>query len=210
MAKLAVVIVAVSIAFPSGAAAATVVPPGNSAATQYTEAIPTAGGNAVSEGTSLGGRAKSPEQVLGHHATKALKEQGQAGQEVAEVAAETAPAAATTGGGEGIERSTGGPGQQAGSEGGSRSPSDRHAGGPHQSAGGGAGGNGPGGSGGNSSGQAENLAGAGGGSSGLGQVVGQATAGSSGHLGLLLPLILLGALAWAVLITWRRRGQEAR
>src|SRR5215218_1183153 len=56
-----------SILLASAAAAETVVPPGNSAATQYTEAFPTAGGNAVNknDGIEGGGRNSSPADVLG-------------------------------------------------------------------------------------------------------------------------------------------------
>jgi hypothetical protein len=48
------------------------------------------------------------------------------------------------------------------------------------------------------------------GSSGLGEVLGQATgSSSSGQLGLLLPLVVIGAIAWALAFFWRQRRRVA-
>jgi hypothetical protein len=77
-------------ALPAGAAAAPYVPPGNSAATQYTEAVPTAGGpKATDKGKQ--GKNRSPGKVLGVQNTEKLDAQGAEGRAVAEVAAATAP-----------------------------------------------------------------------------------------------------------------------
>lgn len=174
----------------SAAAAETVVPPGNGAATQYTEAYPTSGGNAVNgDGISGGGGQdkKSPSHVLGHDNTQKLEGEGQVGKETARVAAETAPSGAGTG-------------SESGSDG-------RHDGG---AVGGGGGQNGSGGGGtqvhGDTPAQQESgSAGSGSGSSGLGEVIGQATGSSSGESGLLLPLILLAAVVGSLAYAWRRR-----
>lgn len=194
--KTAIAIVALlaSIFLPSAAAAETVVPPGNSAATQYTEAFPTAGGNAVNNSGIDGGRGgSSPSKVLGHDNAKQLESKGEVGREVADLAAETSPqqsgAAGTAGGGAGAgvegHDATGGNGGKSGNgvgwQGGGELPSQHQIG----------------------------ASKAGDGSSGLGEVVGQATGSSSGQLGLLLPLIVLGTVLWAAAYTWRRRRRLA-
>jgi hypothetical protein len=179
-----------SLMLVSAAAAETVVPPGNGAATQYTEAIPTSGGNAVN-GDGINGGHSSPSHVLGHHNAKELEGEGQVGKETARVAAETAPSQAGAGSASESESGSGG----------------RHEGG----AGGGSGGkNGPGGGGTSSQDnvlapQGSTAAGSGDGSSGLGEVIGQATGSSSGESGLWLPLILLVALVGSLAYAWRRR-----
>jgi hypothetical protein len=153
---------AAMLALPGAAAAEYVVPPGNSAATQYTEAFPTAGGN---KGTHrhVGRR---PAQVLGQSKARRLDARGPAGEAVAALAAETAPAAIAP-----ASRKGGGDSVQGGESGRSAvaSPS---------------------------------------GSSGLGEVLAQATgSSSSGDLGLLLPLLILAAIAWAVAYWARHRGR---
>ena len=75
-------------ALPSPALAAYFVPPGNSAATQYTEAYPTAGGNREAGG---GGKDRSPSEVLGSRNVAKLQSQGPDGRAAAALAAETAP-----------------------------------------------------------------------------------------------------------------------
>ncbi|MGN6556982.1 MAG: hypothetical protein ACTHLH_03105 [Solirubrobacterales bacterium] len=164
-------------------------PPGNGAATQYTEAIPTSGGNAVN-GDGINGGHSSPSHVLGHHNAKQLEGEGQIGKETARVAAETAP-----------------------SQGGTGSGSGSGSGGTHHgaAAGGGGGQSGPGGGSGTNvrdntlAPQGSTTAGSGDGSSGLGEVIGQVTGSSSGESGLLLPLILLVALIGSLAYAWRRR-----
>jgi hypothetical protein len=81
----------VALCLPASAAAAVEhVPAGNPAATQYTEAFPTAGGPRDAEGPQRG-HGRSPAQVLGERNTRRLESQGEAGQEAAALAAETAP-----------------------------------------------------------------------------------------------------------------------
>jgi hypothetical protein len=80
-----------ALAVSGSAGAATVVPPGNSAATQYTEALPTAGGPKGTDRTQEQGRKRPPREVLGAHKTQRLQAQGAEGRAVAEVVAETAP-----------------------------------------------------------------------------------------------------------------------
>lgn len=80
------------LAAPGGAGAAPVVPPENSAATQYTEAFPTAGGPKDTGHTEGRGKERSPDEVLGRSRTGRLEAQGAQGRAVAEVVAETAPA----------------------------------------------------------------------------------------------------------------------
>jgi hypothetical protein len=169
------------------AAADTVVPPGNGAATQYTEAFPTSGGNTVSgNGAKGGGNGghSSPSHVLGHHNAEKLEDEGQVGREVAKVAAETAPAGATATSHPGSS----GQGKGGGSSNGSGAPA----------------GDGGGGSGSPAAHQGD-PAESGSGSSGLGEVLGQATGSSSGESGLLLPLILLAAVLSSIAYAWRRR-----
>jgi hypothetical protein len=185
------------LALPSGAAAGTVVPPGNSAATQYTETFPTTGGNAEVNssidggGSSSKGGGRSPKDVLGSDTARHLEEQGQEGQAVATLATEAAPETATEGGG------------SSGSDKGDAS---------------GGGGSSKGGSGPDVSvGAAQAVGGSGPtidtpqGSSGLSEVFSHATGSSSGEMGIFLPLVLLAAPLFALIYAWRRRqpGQAA-
>jgi MYXO-CTERM domain-containing protein len=214
---LAVALV-VFFALPSFAAADQVVPPGNSAATQYTQAFPTSGGNVVS-GTSIGqpnggGGHKSPSKVIGKQTTEELESQGSEGKAVAELAAEGAPEtsepepepepeepAESSGGG----ASGGGSG---GSSGGGHHAAKHPASGPNQGAKAG------GGKATQPSGTTTNAAdtaaaeAAGNGSSGLSEVVGTATGANSGQMGVFLPIVLLGALVLALVFAWRRRHDQ--
>ncbi|MEX2447924.1 MAG: hypothetical protein WD404_04175 [Solirubrobacterales bacterium] len=171
------------LALPAVAAAEYFVPPDNSAATQYTEAVPTAGGHRDSEKGRKGDR--TPTEVLGKRRTQRLDEHGAAGRKVAEVVAVTAPnpevdAVASdpnqvsNGVGDGndeererpAEDSTGGSGLTSGS------------------------GSGPSGS------------------SGLGEVLAQATgASAAGQFGLLLPLAIAMTAAWALAFLLRQRNR---
>jgi hypothetical protein len=81
------------LALPAAANAEYLVPPGNSAATQYTESIPTAGGHSDAEKPSKQGH-RTPTEILGSHNAQQLESQGEAGREAAEFAAETAPGGA--------------------------------------------------------------------------------------------------------------------
>lgn len=71
----------------------TVIPAGNAAANQYTEAIPTARGQRDAErGSSIAAhRHSSPKQVLGDKKVRRLQSHGYAGKVTAEVAALTSP-----------------------------------------------------------------------------------------------------------------------
>lgn len=146
-------------AFPSVGVAAHLIPPGNSAATQYTEAFPTAGGQQqTGKGSNRGSH--SPAGVLGARNTRKLDAQGPQGRAAAEVAAATAPSVAL--------------------------------------------GNTPGAS--HGAGDSRSSSGLPSGSSGLGEVIAQATgSSSSGELGLLLPLLIVTALAWSLANLLRQR-----
>jgi hypothetical protein len=190
------------LAFPAAAAAEPIVPPSNSAASQYTEAIPTAGGE-----QKVGGHKKgkaTPTKVLGGRDTHRLESKGKQGREVAKFAAETSPAPVATpepsggstssssGSAEPESHAAARKGHGAGKSGDDKGSAHRRAGAP----GGSGGGAGPG---------AEP-----GGSSGFGEVIGQATgSSSSGQLGLLLPLALIGTIVWSLVFLWRQRRRIA-
>jgi hypothetical protein len=184
-------------ALPGAAQAEYLIPPGNSAATQYTEAVPTAGGPKATN-PSKQGKDQSPSKVLGGKNAQKLNQQGPEGWAAAEVAAETAP----------------GPVVQT--NGGAASATPAHTGSQPQTNGSDSGG-GRGQAGDVPSGNGSGRQAAGtatlasqqlpDGSSGLGEVLGQATGSSSGQLGLLLPLIVLATIAWSIAFVLRRRKQ---
>ncbi|HSC21358.1 MAG TPA: hypothetical protein VLC07_06480 [Solirubrobacterales bacterium] len=182
----------------SAAGAETVVPPGNGAATQYTEAFPTSGGNAVSgDGIKGGnGHASTPSHVLGSDNAKQLEGQGQIGRETARAAAETAPpqgsADSAAGGGHSSTATSGGGSAQTGGKSGGGSNASGGSSPQDQAASG-------------NLGQNQAASDSGNGSSGLGEVIGQATGSSSGESGLLLPLILVAAVIASFAYAWRRR-----
>jgi hypothetical protein len=180
-------------ALPSAAAAAPYVPPGNSAANQYTEAVPTAGGpKATGKGKQGGDR--SPGRVLGARNAAKLDAKGPQGRATAELAAATAPPEVAAAGSAPVATSQPGGSGDAGGQG---SPGNVPTGGgsPDHTA--------PG----TGKPQAQIPAG----SSGLGEAIGQATgSSSSGRLGLLLPLLILAVATWAVAYVLRqRRGHPA-
>jgi hypothetical protein len=182
MAVLGAVLAA--LALPAVSLAAYYVPPGNSAANQYTEAFPTAGGES---GGKPGKGKATPAQTLGARNAKRLHAQGPAGTAAAEVAAETAPASVVVAEGGSTPQGGGGTasGGAATAPGGQGSPS---AGGGEAHSNGGADGGQTGAS---PSGPA--------GSSGIGEVVRQATgSGDDGNLGLLLPIVILATIAGSV------------
>jgi hypothetical protein len=170
-----------------------VVPPENSAATQYTEAVPTAGGDKEAGG----GHKPSPARVLGSKNAHKLQSQGEDGREVAQIAAETAPE--TTPPAESTQPSH---------------AAAQHEGGAQDD------GNGGGGGAGKEQGTAKHRQSGPpvappaepiaselpDGSSGLGEVIGEATgSSSSGGIGLLLPLAIVAAIAWALAYLWQQR-----
>ena len=176
---------------PASALAEYLVPEGNSAVTQYTEGFPTGGGEKKAEGTNKKGA--TPAKTIGAANTKKLETHGQEGTEVAEVAAETAPEVeAETPEASGQDNSppaeshkhkSGKQGKDAKKNKPAPSDSKQDEGSatppPSQ-------GDGPSGS------------------SGLGEVLGAATGSSSGSLGLLLPLVILAAIAWGIATFLRR------
>lgn len=174
---------------PAAATAEPVVPPENSAATQYTEAIPTGGGQ--KDTGKAGDRGKrSPAVVLGSRKAKKLEAEGREGREVAEVVAATAPSSepapqpapepAVSDGGDG--ESSAGPA--------ARKP-EPPSGGPPAA-------------------PAERRLEIPSGSSGPGEVLAQATGSSStGALGGLLTLIVLGTAFWALAFLWQQRQRTA-
>jgi hypothetical protein len=183
-------------ALPASAAAEAYVPPGNSAATQYTEAVPTVGGP-KSTNNSKHGQSRSPGKVLGAHKTAKLDAHGPQGKAAAEVAALTAPSTVaashetTAGPGHGNPAQQGG---QAGS-GGVQAGNGSNAGGPSQSA--------------NSASPAHPAQAGTGGSSGVGEVIGQATgSSSSGRLGLWLPLLIAAVVIWSGAYLLRRQRKR--
>jgi hypothetical protein len=166
------------------------VPPSNSAATQYTEAFPTAGGQKQVDkgGHKDGGR---PAAVLGARNAHRLDAHGPEGQAAAEVAAATAPTTGVT-----VNESAAGGDRPA------RDRGNAPSGGTAEST------KGRGLQG--DASQPDNQEGSGSsetaGSSGLGSVISQATGtSSSGNLGVLLPLFILAALAWSVAFVLRQR-----
>ncbi len=178
------------LAAPSGASATeALVPPGNSAATQYTEAIPTGGGEKSTEGTGHK-RPRSPQQTLGAKNTKRLESQGAVGRATAELATETAPSAGPPPAAQ--PRANASPhsgGKPA--PGGAKRPGDGAGHAPPE----------PG-----ASPTAKPPAATTSGSSGLGSVLAAATGtSSSGQIGALLPLALLATMLWAIYWLARQR-----
>lgn len=189
---------ALALALPASAGAAeetgTVVPPENSAATQYTEAVPTAGGDKPSGG----GKKPSPAKVLGTRNAHKLESQGEEGREVARVVAETAPetsepAQAAAPAGESRPGNDGAPDAKGSDEATGGSKSQGQTSRPQQIE--------P-----PPTKPIETSTELPGGSSGLGEVIGEATgSSSSGELGALLPLAILAAIAWSLAYLWRQR-----
>lgn len=174
------------LALPSVAVGETVVPPGNSAATQYTETFPTAGGNTKVNGSLGGGGGsshsggRSPAKVLGSNTAEELESHGAEGRTVAALAAESAAGGEEEGGG-GKQNGTGGGGSSGGGSGNGGTPKAAD--------------------GGNGSLASEAPAG----SSGFSEVLSHATGSSSGEMGIFLPLVLLAAPLCALAYAWRRR-----
>ncbi len=183
------------LALPAAASAEYLIPDGNSAVNQYTEGIPTGGGEKDAKGA--GEKKVKPAQTIGAKTTRELEEKGSEGEDLAEVAAETAPPDVVVEEPSGGDKSDGkgngnagrskGNGQQgqngsgdandeseAGQTGGATPPS----------------GSGPSGSG------------------GFGEIVAAATGSSDGGIGLLLPLAIIGALIWGIAFAWRKRESD--
>ena len=199
--KTTIAFLALTIAMAVGAGTAAagegaVVPPGNSAATQYTEAFPTSGGDKKTDQA----RHRSPSKVLGAKNAHKLDNQGPDGAAAAAVAAATAPSPpepessaaviapqprgrhpSGTGG-------SNGSGNASGNRGDAQSPEPATA--PHPNTA-------------SSRPVAQPQ-----GSSGLGSAIGVATGfSSSGGSGWFLPLILLATALWATAYLWQQRRQ---
>ena len=199
IAKLAAVTTAMLalLAFPVAALAQEeLIPPGNSAVNQYTESLPTPGGD---RNTESGGKTRrpSPDKALGAGNARRLEQHGADGRAAAEAAAETAPPTSVT-----------------------TAPSSEAEAAPPPPAGNGTGGGGrdqgaPAGrqDGGDTAKQAppakvvqvvdvEEPNG----SSGLGEALGEATGASAeGQMGWLLPLALIAIALWAFAYAMRQR-----
>jgi hypothetical protein len=180
-------------ALPQTASADYYVPPSNSAATQYTESFPTAGGERDAENGNS--KHHSPAKVLGGRNAQRLESQGPEGDAVAEIAAETAPAetAVTTAATESSKSHAGHGAAKPQTNSKARHP--KSSGTPQQT----------------DHNPQSLVAAEPSGSSGLLEVIGQATgSSSSGGLGLLLPLVLLGTVAWAIAyVSSKRRKKPA-
>lgn len=188
------------LALPAAAPAA-VVPPENSAATQYTEAIPTGGGR---QDSSKVPEKRSPAAVLGSHKAKKLESEGRTGREVAAVVAATAPSSAPAPAPEPAPAPQPAPDPEPEPSGDSR---DRQA----ESGGGAANGKGDPPAGARQSAPPAQQLDAASGSSGLGEVLAQATgASSAGALGGLLPLLVLATLIWAIAYGLRQGRRPAQ
>lgn len=189
-AKLASIFAAVAIlAIPASAVAAAYVPPGNSAATQYTEAVPTAGGPKAT-GNSKHRQSSTPDKVLGKRNAEKLDAQGQEGKEAAEVAAATAPDTSA------VETGSGGASQGNGAAGTGDSKPENGAGSPSRQDDGAS--------------SATTRSSDPDGSSALGEVASQVTgSSSSGGIGLLLPLAIVAAVAGAIAYLIRQRRRPA-
>jgi hypothetical protein len=184
---------------PGAAAAADeVIPPGNSAATQYTEAFPTPGGD---KKTDEAAHHRSPVKVLGNSNAKKLRQQGADGQAAAETAAATAPAPVATEApaapaNEGSDEESAGGGSSAGpgkGNGGGGQAEQEQTRQPRQ---------------GNAGGAQVAVVEVPEGSSGIGSAIEQATGlSTSGQSGLLLPLVILATIALSLAYLWRQRRQ---
>lgn len=190
-----------ALALPAVAAAEYYVPPANSAANQYTESFPGAGGESHGKRKQV-----TPGTALGAGNAEKLEKKGPAGKATAEIAAETAPPQLVDDGSSGGDDGgkTGGNGRaddksdgEGEGEGGSSATGTGGSGGGSSGSGGG-GGKGPA----PSSEQPQ-------GSSGFGQVLGQATGMSDGNLGLWLPLAIVLTLIGSVAYWVRMRQPQA-
>jgi hypothetical protein len=187
--RLCLLMAALAIAaLPASAATAAYVPPGNSAATQYTEAVPTAGGP-KSTNDSKHRQSRSPDKVLGAHKTAKLDAHGPQGKAAAEVAALTAPSTAAASHETAAAPGHGNPAQ--GDQGGNGS----NGGDPSQSD--------------NSTSPAHSAQAGPDGSSGVGEVIGQATgSSSSGQPSLWLPLLIAAVVIWSGAYLLRRQRKR--
>jgi outer membrane biosynthesis protein TonB len=200
----ALAILAALLALPAGALAGEYfIPEGNSAVTQYATSVPTAGG----EKGSTGKEAKKPDKSIGTENAKKLESQGAEGKAAAELAVETSPEPVIEAAPE--PQPAPKPSHKHKKQPQKKKPQHKHSGAAAGNSGsqGGSGGSGhpahPAHTAGEATGQTVN---AGSGSSGTAEVAAKAIGiGSPGNFGVLLPLAILGSLAWAVSYAVRRR-----
>ncbi|HYP55935.1 MAG TPA: hypothetical protein VEQ41_06505 [Solirubrobacterales bacterium] len=169
------------------------IPPGNSAVTQYTESLPTPRGQRDTE--SRGGKGdRSPEEALGKRNAQRLEQHGSDGREAAEAAAATAPPTdAEPSDADDEDAAPTPPTGGAGTGGGEKPRPDAGAANASEPRGTGREPRGAG---------VEEPAG----SSGLGEVLGEATGTSSdGETSWLLPLLVVAIAAWALTYATRQR-----
>jgi hypothetical protein len=179
---------------PGQALAEYYIPPGNSAANQYKEAFPAAGGDAT------GGKGKvgvTPAQALGAGNARRLESKGAAGKAAAEVAAATAPGPISTAPGPGDSAEA----TRGNSSGSANGSADGSANGSADAAKPGGGGSTASPNGGAAKSESGN------GASPISSALGQATGASDdGNLGLWLPILILAAIAVAVAYRLRMRS----
>lgn len=188
---IAAVSAVAALALPAASPAEYYVPPANSAANQYTESFPGAGGESSGKRKQV-----TPGDALGAGNAEKLAAKGPAGEATAEMAAETAPPQIVDRGSDGGADGTGESGQAGGGE---KGEGESGAGAP---------GTGDGSSGGGPTKVQQPE-----GSSGFGQVLGQATGASDGNLGPWLPLAimltLIGSVAYWVRARHAQPGHRA-
>lgn len=186
---------ALALALPASAMAESVVPPENSAATQYTEAIPTGGGQ-KDAGKAGDGAKRSPSAVLGSHKAEKLEAQGRKGREVAEVVAATAPSPEVAPPPSPAPTPEPAPEPDASGNSGAKLKAGLGDAKPVKGPATGL----------PSSDRAVQHLDMPSGSSGLGEVLAQATGSSStGQLGALLPLMVVATILWSLAYFWRQR-----
>ena len=177
------------LALPAAASAEYFIPDGNSAVNQYTEGVPSGGGEKSTKGA--GEKPVKPGEAIGVENTEKLEQAGgQEGREVAEVAAETAPPEIVA-----IDGQTDGK-QNGAKNQGKNSGKDAKGGGEAE---------------GDGEATAVVTPGSGdgpSGSGGVGEIVSAATGGSTGGIGLLLPLVIVAAIAWGIFYAWRKRDSD--
>lgn len=188
----------VALVAPAHSLAEYYVPPQNSAANQYTESFPGAGGEKGGKGKKA-----TPADTLGARNAERLEERGPAGKAAAEMAAETAPSQLpTTDAAGGNEGSGGGTNTGAGTGGSGSGDTAAGANGGSTSSGGSPNGV-------NNATKVDQPQG----SSAVGHVVGQATGIGDGNVGIWLPLAivltLIGSIAYAARSRQLRHGHSA-
>lgn len=194
----------VALVVPAHSLAEYYVPPENSAANQYTESFPGAGGEKGGKGKDV-----TAADTLGSRNAKRLEERGPAGKAAAELAAETAPAQPPTTDAPGGSEGSGG---ESGVAGGGTSTGSGTGGSSTEAASGAKGGST---SSGGSTNVVDNVARVDQpqGSSAVGQVVGQATGVGDGNVGIWLPLAIVltlaGSIAYAARARQLRHGRHA-